>query len=62
VYAKRKTIPEPVSSQTKEVRGLRRFLLLGLDKVNGEWTLWSTTHNILKLFRFQKAQTAMATG
>ena len=62
IYAKRKTIPEPVFGQTKEARGLRRFLLRGLEKVNGEWTMWCTTHNILKLFRFQKAQEAMATG
>jgi IS5 family transposase len=62
IYAKRKTIPEPVFGQTKEARGLRRFLLRGLEKVNGEWTLWSTTHNILKLFRFQKAKKAMATA
>ena len=56
IYAKRKTIPEPVFGQTKEARGLRRFLLRGLEKVNGEWTMWCTTHNILKLSRFQKAQ------
>ena len=62
VYAKRKTIPEPVFGQIKEGRGLRRFLMRGLEKVTGEWTLWSTTHNILKLFRFQKTQPAMATG
>ena len=62
IYAKRKTIPEPVFGQTKEARGLRRFLLRGLEKVNGEWTMWCTTHNILKLFRLQKAQVAMATG
>jgi hypothetical protein len=40
IYAKRKTIPEPVFGQTKEARGLQRFLLRGLAKVNGEWTLW----------------------
>jgi hypothetical protein len=62
VYGKRKTIPEPVFGQTKEVRGLRRFLMRGLEKVNGEWTLWCTTHNILKLFRFQTAQEAGAMG
>ncbi|MFN9644160.1 MAG: transposase, partial [Cyanobacteriota bacterium] len=62
VYGKRKTIPEPVFGQTKEVRGLRRFLMRGLEKVNGEWALWCTTHNILKLFRFQTAQEAGAMG
>jgi hypothetical protein len=36
IYAKRKTIVEPVFGQTEEGRGLRRFLLRGLEKVNGE--------------------------
>jgi hypothetical protein len=60
--AKRKTTPEPVFGQTKEVWGLRRFLMRGLEKVNGEWSLWFMTHNILKLFRFQTAQEAAAMG
>ncbi|MCP9824779.1 hypothetical protein KBY78_05105 [Synechococcus sp. EJ6-Ellesmere] len=29
----------------------------GLDKVNGEWALMATTHNILKLFRTSLATT-----
>jgi len=33
---------------------LARTLPCGLDKVNGERSLWSTTCNIPKLFRFQK--------
>ena len=35
----------------KEARGLRRFLLRGLEKVNGEWSLMCIGHNLLKLFR-----------
>jgi transposase len=62
IYAKRKTIVEPVFGQMKECRGLRRFLLRGLQKVNGEWALWSMTHNLNKLFRYGKAQAALATG
>ena len=65
IYAKRKTIVEPVFGQTKEARGLRRFLLRGLAKVNGEWMLWGMTHNINKLWRHfnrQKQQEVMATG
>jgi hypothetical protein len=65
IYARRKTIVEPVFGQTKESRGLRRFLLRGLEKVNGEWLLWGTTHNLNKLWRFLKQkrlQPAMATG
>ena len=62
IYAKRKTIVEPVFGQMKECRGLRRFLLRSLEKVNGEWALWSMTHNLNKLFRYGKAQAALATG
>ena len=35
--------------QRKERRGLRRFLLRGLAKVRGEWTLWCLTHNLRKI-------------
>jgi hypothetical protein len=38
---------EPVFGQTKEARGLRRFLLRGLEKVNGEWSLMCIGHNLL---------------
>ena len=65
IYARRKTIVEPVFGQTKEGRGLRRFLLRGQEKVNGEWLFWGTTHNLNKLWRFlkqQRLQPAMATG
>ena len=48
-YAKRKQTVEPVFGQIKACRGLRRFLLRGLRKVTGEWTLWCLTHNLRKL-------------
>jgi transposase len=51
VYSRRKVIVEPVFGQIKEARGLRRFLLRGLQKVRGEWSLITLTHNILKLHR-----------
>ena len=51
IYALRKTIVEPVFGQIKGARGLDRFLLRGLEKVNGEWALMATTHNIGKLHR-----------
>jgi transposase len=50
-YSKRKQIVEPVFGQMKECRGLRRFLMRGLEKVSGEWDLMCLTHNLLKLFR-----------
>ena len=51
VYSLRKTIVEPVFGQIKGARGLDRFRLRGLEKVNGEWALMATTHNLWKLFR-----------
>ena len=57
IYALRKTIVEPVFGQIKGARGLDRFRLRELEKVNGEWALIATTHNLLKLFR---AAVAMA--
>jgi len=51
VYARRKTIVEPVLGQIKQARGFRQFLLRGFTKVQGEWALVCTTHNILKLYR-----------
>ena len=51
VYAARKGIVEPVIGQIKQARGFRQFLLRGFEKVQGEWSLVCTTHNILKLYR-----------
>ena len=51
VYAARKAIVEPVFGQIKHARGFRQFLLRGIDKVRGEWSLVCTTHNLLKLYR-----------
>jgi hypothetical protein len=51
IYAQPKAIVEPVNGQIKEGRGLRLFLLRGLEKVDGEWHLIAATHNLLKLFR-----------
>lgn len=60
IYAKRKGIVEPVFGQTKQGRGFRQFLLRGLAKVKGEWSLICTTHNLLKLWR--KRTAVCATG
>ena len=51
VYARRKAIVEPVFGQIKHARGFRQFLLRGFEKVQGEWSLICTTHNMLKLYR-----------
>lgn len=48
-YRLRKTLPEPVFGQIKQARGFRQFLLRGLERVRGEWSLICTVHNLLKL-------------
>ena len=51
IYARRKTLPEPVFGQIKEARGFRRFWLRRVRNVWREWTVICLTHNLLKLFR-----------
>ena len=48
-YRLRKQLPEPVFGQIKQARGFRQFLMRGLEKVQAEWALVCTVHNILKL-------------
>ena len=45
-YALRMQTVEPVFGQIKQGRGFRQFLLRGLEKVNGEWSLICTGHNL----------------
>lgn len=49
-YAERCSTVEPVFGQMV-TRGLERFRLRGMDKAGLEWSLWCTTHNLLKLWR-----------
>lgn len=49
-YATRCSTVEPVFGQMV-MRGLDRFHLRGKRKVQLEWSLWCTTHNLLKLWR-----------
>jgi transposase len=58
-YAKRKQTVGPVFGQRKERRGLRRFLLRGLAKASGEWTLWCLTHNLRKMVQALRAMTGL---
>jgi transposase len=51
LYAARKQIVEPVFGQIKAARGIRGFLLRGLEKVSAEWQLICLTHNLLKIWR-----------
>lgn len=57
VYAARKQIVEPVFGMIKSARGIREFLLRGLEKVSGEWQLICLTHNLLKIWRRSKRVT-----
>ena len=50
IYKKRSSTVEPVFGQMFE-RGLNRYLQRGLRKVRAEWSLWCTSHNLLKLWR-----------
>jgi len=51
IYKMRGCTIEPAFGQIKDSRGLNKFLLRGLNKVNGEWNLICITHNILKLWK-----------
>ena len=55
VYARHKAIVEPVFGQIKQARGMRRFLLRGLEKAKGEWALICLTHNVRKMHRLVTA-------
>jgi len=50
LYALRKQTPEPVFGIIKSVLGFRQFLLRGLDKVRGEWSLVTMAWNIKRMF------------
>jgi hypothetical protein len=54
LYARRKTIVEPVFGLIKRARGFRQFLLRGLTKVQAEWTLICLTQNLLTLHRHER--------
>ena len=55
-YRKREQSVEPVFGQIKEARGLRQFLLRGLEKVSASWQLECAVHNLLKLYRAGKRE------
>jgi transposase len=56
LYKMRKAIVEPVFGQIKAARGIRAFLLRGMEKASAEWKLVCATHNLLKLFRAGRAE------
>jgi len=50
-YCMRQQSVEPVFGQIKQARGLRQFLVRGLEKVSALWQLECAVHNVLKLYR-----------
>jgi hypothetical protein len=55
LYAKRKHTVEPVFGIIKEAIGFRQFLLRGLAKVQGEWSLVRLAYNVKRLWKLQLA-------
>ena len=49
-YALRKQTPEPVFGIIKAVIGFRQFMLRGLNKVRGEWSLVTMAWNMKRMF------------
>ena len=62
LYAARKHIVEPVFGMIKSARGIRKFLLRGLEKVSAEWQLICLTHNLLKIWRSRKSVAVVPRG
>lgn len=55
LYALRKQTAEPVFGIIKSVMEFRQFMLRGLDKVSGEWSLVTLSWNIKRMFALQPA-------
>ena len=51
LYKKRGSSVEPVNGQINSARGLNKLLLRGFEKAKSEWKMYSTGHNLLKLWR-----------
>lgn len=54
-YAKRKQTVEPVFGVIKSALGFRRFLLRGIEKVEGEWSLVGLAYNLKRLWGLSAA-------
>ena len=52
IYSKRMSIVEPVFGNIRWAKGLSRFTLRGKRKVNVQWLLYCTVHNIEKILNF----------
>ena len=52
IYAGRLGTVEPVFGHIREMIGFKRFGLRGKRKVNAQWQLMATIHNVLKIYRY----------
>ena len=52
VYSQRLGTVEPVFGHIREMMGIKRFSLRGKKKVNAQWQLIATIHNLLKVYRY----------
>jgi hypothetical protein len=52
IYSRRMGMIEPVFGNIRHALGLDRFTLRGKEKVNIQWKLYTTVHNLLKIFRY----------
>jgi transposase len=55
IYRRRQESVEPVFGIIKNVMGFRQFLLRGLAKVSGEWSLVGVAYNFKRLWRLRQA-------
>jgi transposase len=55
LYALRKQTPEPVFGIIKSVMGFRQFLLRGIERVRGEWSLVTMSWNIKRMYALSLA-------
>jgi hypothetical protein len=54
IYSHRMSVVEPVFGNITVNKGLNRFGLRGLKKVQGQWQLYCMIHNIEKLMNYGK--------
>ena len=52
IYSRRKWLIGPVFCHIRQALGLDRFTLRGKEKVNIQWKLYNTVHNLMKIFRY----------
>lgn len=61
IYDLRKITAEPVFGNLSQNLGFREFLLRGLNKVKGEFSLMCSAHNLLKMTKFLREQKMLLT-